>query len=131
MKKIFLTTLIVALVSLFLAVPAFAKTSVIKGTVTALNGHGTITVLTNKGETLLITLPAGFAQDSLKVGDMVLIKGQTQAGGPLLVESIRLVDESETQDPPDEDNPEGKHENSRKIFLADKLLPASPVCTAP
>jgi hypothetical protein len=97
MKKIFLSVLVSIFLLMSLVAPVAAKTTVIKGTVTALNG-GMITLYSNKGETLVISLPADFDASALALGDTVLIKGTTLADGSFRAESVKVVTDVEVED---------------------------------
>ena len=118
MKKILLTTLLIFMLSLLVAGPASAKNDKIniKGEVTAV-GEGTITVISNKGESFMINVPAGFDLDSLQVGDSVLVKGHTSEDGSVTAESIKLVGKRNDKGEGDEDQAEGGKGNS--VFCAD------------
>jgi hypothetical protein len=94
MKKMLVSAIVVILVSLLAVVPAFAKTTVVKGEVTAMDPAAlppTLTVLTSQGETLNIVLPAEFEMPTLAVGDTVLIRSKTGAEGEPVVESIKIL----------------------------------------
>jgi hypothetical protein len=72
---------------------------------------------TNKGETVLVTPPVGFDLSTLKVGDVVLVKGTLQSDGMLMAESIKLPgsdmnDDLNEDEDEDEDKPEGEKDNS-------------------
>jgi len=62
MKRIAITTILVLMLSVLVTGPVSAQKGKvnINGQVTEVGG-GTITVLTNKGETFVVSLPAGFA----------------------------------------------------------------------
>jgi hypothetical protein len=47
--------------------------------------------LTKQGETLSIELPEGFTAPTLAQGDIVLVKGQLDPAGKLVVESIKVL----------------------------------------
>lgn len=113
MKKIYLAVVLMLLLALLVPGQAFAKNDKINinGEVTAL-GDGTITVLSNKGETFVVTVPAGFDMDSVQVGDSVLVKGYTTEDRSVIAESIKLLGRGNDQDDGDEDQAEGGKENS-------------------
>lgn len=92
MKKILLTSMLMFMLSLLVASPALAKNDKvnIKGEVTAV-GDGTLTVLSNKGETFVVTVPDGFDLTSIQVGDSILVKGSIAGDGSVVAESIKLV----------------------------------------
>jgi hypothetical protein len=118
MKKILLTLFLMLTLSTLVAGPAYAKNDKInlKGEVTAVS-EGMITVLSNKGESLVVHLPAGFDLDAIQVGDSVLVKGRTSEDGSVMAESIKLVGKRNDKDDSDEGQAEGGKENS--AFCAD------------
>jgi hypothetical protein len=91
MKKIIVITLIVVLLSLTVVGTALAEATpvVVKGQITAIN-LGTLT-LSNKDGTALVILPTGFDTTTLKVGDMVLVKGVKQEDGSILATSVWVL----------------------------------------
>ena len=114
MKKIHFAAILMLLLALLVPGPAFAKNDKINinGEVTA-KGDGTITVLSNKGETFVVTVPAGFDLDSVQVGDSVLVKGHTADDDSVIAESIKLLGNGNDEDDGDEDEDqvEGGKEN--------------------
>jgi hypothetical protein len=116
MKKIYLAVILMLVLALLVPGPAFAKNDKINinGEVTAKGDDGTITVLSNKGETFLVSLPTGFDLDSVQIGDAVLVKGHTAEDGAVIAESIKLLGNGNDKDDgdEDEDQPEGGKENS-------------------
>ena len=115
MKKITLAVTLMLLLALLVPGPAFSKNDKINinGEVTDI-GAGTITVLSNKGEIFVVTLPTGFDLDSIQVGDSVLVKGYTAEDGSAIAESIKLLGNGKDTDDSDEDEDqaEGGKENS-------------------
>lgn len=115
MKKTFIATVLVLLVSLCTVGPAFAQKNKIniKGEVAAVDS-GTLTVTSNKGETYVITIPADMDVSAVQVGDSVLVKAVVGDGGAWIAESIKLVgngnDKSNNDN--DKDKPEGFQNNS-------------------
>jgi len=111
--------LIAAVLALMLSLLAVGSVSAkndkinIKGEVTDV-GAGTITVLSNKGVTYVVTLPEGFDPDSIRVGDSVLIKGRVIGDNSVTAESVKLVGKGNDKDDGDEgeDQAEGGKENS-------------------
>ena len=112
MKK-FIFAVLVALLALSLAVPALAApgNKVVKGEVTAINNNGTFSVTTAKGETVLVKAPEGFDLSTLKVGDVVLVKGILQPDGSLAAEWIKFPGPDDDAED-DADKPEGDKELS-------------------
>src|SRR5512146_1802276 len=111
MKKVIFASLIVILITAISFMPALAKTKVVKGQVTAVDsGANTITVLTNRGETIVLIAPANFDFTSISVGDSIIAKGELQNDGTFGAEWIKPVgrDQKDT----DEDKPEGDKSNS-------------------
>ena len=113
MKRILLTTILILMLSTLVAGPASAKNDKIniKGEVTVVNS-GTLTVLSNKGETFVVTVPDGFASDTVQVGDSVLVKGRTAEDGSVIAESIKLLGGGNDKDDGDADQAEGGKANS-------------------
>ncbi len=107
-KTIF--AVLAALMALALAAPALAApgNKVIKGEVTVVGGS-TFTVLTQKGETVEVIPPAGFDLATLKVGDMVMVKGRLQPDGKLAAEWVKMPGMSADDDM---DKPEGSKDMS-------------------
>ncbi len=92
MKKILTAMVMVIMVTLLAVSPAFAQKSNIniKGEVTAVDS-GSLTVQTAKGETYVITVPAGFDVNTIKVGSSVVVKVNAGEGGAWIAESIKQV----------------------------------------
>jgi len=110
MKRIVITTILVLMLSLSVTGSVFAQRGKvnINGQVTEV-GDGTITVLSNKGETFVVSLPAGFEPSSIKQGDSVLVKAVLGDGDKWVAQSIKLlgqgnddVDEAENETDDDE-----------------------------
>ena len=119
MKRIVITTMLVLMISLSATGSATAQKGKINinGQVTKI-GSGTITVLSNKGETFVVTLPSGFDPDSIQQGDFVLVKAVLGDGGNWVAQSVKLLgkgnddlyeDENEVDD---DDLAEGSKLNS-------------------
>jgi hypothetical protein len=103
MKKILVIALLVLLLAALAAAPALAKPGManVKGEVTAV-GAGTLTLLTAQGETVTVTVPAGFDLASFAVGDRVLVKGSPQPDGSILAAWIKEIGpRGEDDDPGD------------------------------
>jgi len=92
MKRIVITTMLILILSLSVTGSVFAQKDKIniKGEVTEIGG-GTITVLSNKGEIFVITLPAGFDPSSIQQGDSVLVKAVLGEGGNWVAQSVKLL----------------------------------------
>ena len=111
MKKIFITTLLALMVAMLTAGSVSAQNNKvnIKGEVVSI-GAGTLTVQSNKGETFVVTVPAGFDVSAVQVGVSVLIKGRTAQDGSIEADSIKLLGKSSNDD--EKEKPEGFKENS-------------------
>jgi hypothetical protein len=105
MKRITLTIILIIILSLLAASPAAAKNDKIniKGEVSAVSA-GTITVLSNKGISYEIAVPAGFDVGAIKVGDSVLIKGRIGEDGSVTAESIKLLGQGNDEDDGDDED---------------------------
>jgi hypothetical protein len=127
MKRIFFTTVLILMVSLLVAGPVSAQ----KGKVN-INGEvteksvTTLTILSNKGETIVVTVPDGFDTSSIEVGASVLVKAVPKDGGGWQAQSIKQVgsangnengneatpDENEVETENNDDQAEGSKDNS-------------------
>jgi len=120
MKKCFLISILMILVALMAAAPAFAKPGKgnVKGEVTAI-GAGTLTIVTNRGETVVVVVPDGFDLSSVEVGDWLLVKGEAGQDGTIVAERIKQVGEGSDEDGDEKkakgngDGDEGKAEGSK------------------
>jgi len=116
MKKILFTTFLTLMIAMLTVGSASAQNGKvnIKGNIVSI-GAGTLTVQSNKGETFVVTVPAGFDMSTVQVGSSVLIKGRTAPNGSIEADSIKLVG----KDSNDNENgkPEGSKDNS--AFCAD------------
>lgn len=92
MKKISTAIILVLMMTLLVVGPAAAQKGKIniKGEVTAIGG-GSLTVQNNKGETYVITVPAGIDVSSIQVGYSVMVKANAGEGGGWEAESIKIV----------------------------------------
>lgn len=122
MKKILITTLLTLVLAVIAVGPASAQRDKvnIKGEVVSID-DGTLTVLSNKGETFVVNVPAGFDMSAVEVGASVLIKGRTGQNGAIEADSIKLVgkgsQEEDSDNDDDQENSEGFQQNS--AFCAD------------
>ncbi|MFC1936811.1 hypothetical protein ACFLYP_04005 [Chloroflexota bacterium] len=113
MKKSFVILSVVLVLALASATSAFAQgnSGNVKGEVTAVDENGgTITVVTNKGETYLVHVPADFDFGSVAVGDNIMVKGTT-ANGEVTADSINVLGsggEEEEEEDEDEEKGQGK-----------------------
>lgn len=122
MKKTCVTILLVLMVALLAVGPASAQKGKIniKGEVTAMGG-GTLTVLSNKGETYVVTVPAGIDVSAIQVGDSIQVKASAGDGDAWLADSIKLVgggngngdddaeNEAESEDEDNDNNGQGNN----------------------
>jgi RNase P/RNase MRP subunit p29 len=117
MKKILVTTLLALLVAMLVVGSASAQKDKvnIKGEVISFDA-GTLTVQSNKGETFVVIVPAGFDMSAIQVGTSVLIKGRTAQDGSIEADSIKLVGKGSHDGNGDNDDekekPEGFKDNS-------------------
>jgi hypothetical protein len=106
MKKMACIVLIALLAAVLLPAPVSAVSPVLKGEVTAVDTTaGTITILTNRDQSVLITPPADFDLSGLSVGEMVIAKGEAHEDGSFTAEWVRITGK---------DSDESKHEGGRK-----------------
>ncbi len=128
MKKLSFISIAVLLVAAFVVTPAFAKPSVIKGEVQTINtGDNTITVLTQKGDTITVVAPTGFDLSTLVIGDQVVVKGTLQNDGSILADWIIKADVSGSET---EDTAEGSKAIDSAYCAAGKQTSPHPMATA-
>lgn len=117
MKRIFLTIILVFMLSLLAIGPVSAQkgTANIKGEVIE-KSPTTLTILTNKGESFIVTVPEGFNTRTIQVHASVLVKAIPKDGGGWLAQSIKQVGNSfgndEENEIEDDDQAEGHKDNS-------------------
>jgi hypothetical protein len=102
--------------------PVFAKPGKanIKGEVTAV-GDGTLTIVTKKGETVMVVVPDGFDLSAIQVGDTVMVKGNMQDDGSVLAESIKVFDKGGGKDQDDDNELEDVDEDEGEEGDNDEL----------
>jgi Domain of unknown function (DUF5666) len=107
MKKNLWVILIIVPLCLSIVGAGFAKpkTDVVKGQVTAL-GDGTLTLDSRKDGTVVVTLPADFDSSTIKVGDMVMVKGVRQADGSLVAGTVRVLGADDDSNGQEDGKPE-------------------------
>jgi len=112
MKRILVTTILVLMFALLAVGPASAKNDKINinGKVTSV-GTNTLTILSKKGETFVVTVPDGFAMNTIEVGDSVLVKAVAGDNDTWLAQSIKHIGPKNAGDDTDDDQ-EGGKENS-------------------
>ena len=113
MKRILVTIILVLMFALLAVGPASAKNGKINinGEVTAV-GTNTLTVLSKKGETFVVTVPDGFAMNTIKVGDSVLVKAVAGDNDSWLAQSIKQIGPKNAGDDTDDEQDDGSKENS-------------------
>jgi RNase P/RNase MRP subunit p29 len=122
MKKILITTLLALMVAMLAVGPASAQRDKvnIKGEVVSIDA-GALTVKSNKGETIVVNVPAGFDMSAIEVGASILIKGRTLPNGAIEADSIKLVgkgsQDEDSDNDDDQETPKGSRQNS--AFCAD------------
>lgn len=105
MKKMIYIVLIALLAAVLLPLPVFAASPVVKGEVTEVDtAAGTITILTNRDQSVTITAPADFDLSVLAIGEMVIAKGESSEEGSFVAEWVRTTGK---------DSDEGKHEGGK------------------
>ena len=98
MKKILTMVILAVLLAGFVILPAAAKSPVLKGEVTALDAVS-LTILTRRGESVVITPPVDFDLTSLVIGDTVLARGQYQENGTFVAELLFKIDLDTEEEP--------------------------------
>jgi hypothetical protein len=114
MKTKLTISILVILVALLAAVPALAipGKGAVKGEVTIVDlGEGTVTIETNKGETVKVAVPQDFDIEAIEVGDWVLVKGTAGQDESMEAEWVKQVGKGRGKND-DQDKPEGKKDNS-------------------
>jgi hypothetical protein len=113
MKRILITTILVLMFALLAVGPASAQKGKvnINGEVTAV-GTDTLTILSKKGETFVVTLPEGFDMNSIQVGNSVLVKAVAGEGDSWLAQSVKQIGQGNAEDDTDHDQAEGSKNNS-------------------
>jgi hypothetical protein len=115
-------TLVILMVVLMLALLAVGPVSAqkgkvnINGEVTAVDAN-TLTILSKKGETFIVTVPEGFDTSSIQVGDSVLVKAVAGEDDSWVAQSIKQIGPGNDDDDADDDPEEGGKYNS--AFCAD------------
>jgi len=127
MKKTILISILVIFVAALAVMPVSAKTSVIKGEVTAVGPGNMITLLTKWNLTVNISLPAEFDLSALALKDEVIVKGQMQSDGSMVADWVREVGAGESND---EDAAEGSKANNSAYCNGDKQQHPHPFATA-
>lgn len=98
MKQMLKGTILLFLFTLLLATPGLAKSDRVgvKGDVVDINAAvGSLTILTNRGESVTVIAPAGFGLELIGLGDAVLVRGWLQEDGSILAETIKVVGRSD------------------------------------
>jgi hypothetical protein len=87
----------------------------INGEVTAVDTD-TLTILSKKGETFVVTVPDGFDTSSVHVGDSVLVKAVAGEGDSWIAQSIKQIGPGSVDDAEDDPVEGGKYNSA---FCAD------------
>ena len=122
MKRILNVLIMIIMVTILVTTPALAKSGNgnVKGEVRAVNAEeGSITILTNQGETVVVIIPAGFDLATIAVGDSVLVKGEIQPDGSIVAETIKLTGKGNQQGKEKEDQDEGKGNKANSAFCSE------------
>jgi len=120
MRKSIFISMLVLMFTLLAAGPASAQKGKvnINGEVTAVDTN-TLTILSKKGETFVVTVPEGFDTSSIQVGDLVLVKAVAGEDSTWIAQSIKQIGpgNADDDDDADDDPVEGGKYNS--AFCAD------------
>ena len=114
MKKILVMFMVVLMLALLAAGTASAQKGKvnINGEVTAV-GVDTLTILSKKGETFVVTVPDGFDISTMQVGDIVLVKAVAGENDSWMAESIKQIGPGSFDDDTDDDSAEvGKYNSA-------------------
>lgn len=92
MKRFFVITMVVLMLALSAAGPALAQKGKvnINGEVTTI-GTDTLTILSKKGVTFVVTVPEEFDMSSIQVGDSVLVKAMPGEDSSWMAQSIKQI----------------------------------------
>jgi len=110
MKKIFQALIIISILTLLFPVAALAEEQkgILKGETIAVNQpEGTITILTEEGNTIIVQVPLNFDIKDISIGAKVHIKVQQSQNGSVVAEWIKEVNMG------DDDNESGEEEESK------------------
>ena len=114
MKTKLTISILVILVALLAAVPAFALPGkeAVKGEVIAVNRETrTVTIKTKKGDKVPVVVPQDFDIETIEVGDWVLVKGAAGQDESVEAEWVKQVGKGRGKND-NQDKPEGKKDNS-------------------
>ena len=118
MKKKLLILIVVLLVAALAVMPVLAKSSVIKGEITSIDGNQ-ITLLTKKNQAVTVICPDEFDTSTLLAGDWVIAKGEMQ-GDDLIAEWVKKIGKKSSEY---ENETEGKKDNSAYCDASKKQDP--------
>lgn len=118
MKRILVASILMCMVALLAVGPVAAQKGKvnINGQVTAIDTD-TLTIQSNKGETFVVTVPAGFDLSSIQVGDSVLVKAVAGSNGSWLAQSIKQIGPESAGD--DTDNEQAESGKYNSAYCAD------------
>ena len=111
MKKLLQALIITSMLILFFpgAVLAEKQEGLLKGIINAVNlSEGTITILTEEGNTIIVEVPLNFDIEDISVGAEVHIKVQQSQNGSVIAEWIKEVNKG------DDDNESGEKEEGEE-----------------
>ena len=133
-KHILLASIFTALMLIFVMPVAAMGNGNVKGEISDISGDQ-ITILTNKGEVLVITAPAEFDTTSLSVGDSILVRGTLTGEGTMDATTIKVVggdeeDEEEAEDTEVEDAGEGGLAENSAFCAEDKQEKQHPLAVS-
>lgn len=113
MKKMLVMLMVVLMLALLAVGPVSAQRGKvnINGEVTAVDAN-TLTILSKKGETFVVTVPEGFDTSSIQIGDSVLVKAVAGEDDSWLAQSIKQIGSGNADDDTDDGLAEGGKYNS-------------------
>ncbi len=119
MKKQITVAILALVLTLAFAIPASAMgNGNVKGEITEINADQ-ITLLTNKGEVLVVTAPLDFDTSTLAVGDNILVRGTSTGEGTVDATTIKLVDADDDKDEEETESEEIEGEDDGEGGLAE------------
>ena len=136
MKSILKLVILVTIIALMFALPAAAmKSDNLKGEVTSIDKpNGTLAVLSNKGETIIVRTPDGFDFSDMEIGDSVLVRGELLEDGSLEAKVIKVLgsgdDDGDDEPEDEEDEGEGSRADNSAFCAEDKQEKSHPVAVA-
>jgi len=113
MRKMLVISMLVLMLTLLAAGPVSAQKGKvnINGEVTAVDTN-TLTILSKKGETFVVTVPDGFDTSTIQIGDSVLVKAVAGENDSWVAQFIKQIGPGSDSDDTDDDPAEGEKYNS-------------------